>query len=133
MLFDLRGKRRRVVQGTYLTLAVLMGSGLVLFGIGSDATGGLLDGLGIGGHGGGGGHGAGGSVDFEDRAEDLEEELADDPRNERLLLNLSETRYQAGTSAADSDDGGHGGGEDLPRGAPGHVPPAGAARGAYTP
>ena len=25
MLFDLKGKRRRAVQGTYLTLAVLMG------------------------------------------------------------------------------------------------------------
>ena len=43
MLFDLQGKRRRVVQATYLTLAVLMGGGLVLFGIGSDATGGLAD------------------------------------------------------------------------------------------
>src|SRR5918992_4487779 len=44
MLFDLQGKRRRVVQATYLTLAVLMGGGLVLFGIGSDAgQGGLFD------------------------------------------------------------------------------------------
>ena len=43
MLFDLQGKRRRVVQATYLMLAVLMGGGLVLFGIGSDATGGLAD------------------------------------------------------------------------------------------
>lgn len=43
MLFDLQGKRRRVVQATYLTLAVLMGGGLVFFGVGSDATGGLAD------------------------------------------------------------------------------------------
>jgi hypothetical protein len=43
MLFDLQGKRRRVVQATYLTLAVLMGGGLVLFGIGSDSSGGLFD------------------------------------------------------------------------------------------
>ena len=43
MLFDLRGRRRRAVQATYLTLAVLMGGGLVLFGIGSDVSGGLLD------------------------------------------------------------------------------------------
>jgi len=43
MLFDLQGKRRRVVQATYLMLAVLMGGGLVLFGIGSGASGGLLD------------------------------------------------------------------------------------------
>ncbi|HEX2072096.1 MAG TPA: hypothetical protein VHF90_10665 [Thermoleophilaceae bacterium] len=43
MLFDLQGKRRRVVQATYLTLAVLMGGGLVLFGIGGEVSGGLLD------------------------------------------------------------------------------------------
>jgi hypothetical protein len=43
MLFDLRGKRRRAVQATYLSLAVLMGLGLVGFGIGSDVSGGLAD------------------------------------------------------------------------------------------
>ena len=43
MLFDLKGRRRRVVQVTYLGLALLMGGGLVLSGIGSDASGGLLD------------------------------------------------------------------------------------------
>jgi hypothetical protein len=43
MLFDLQGKRRRVVQTTYLMLAVLMGGGLVLFGIGGDVSGGLFD------------------------------------------------------------------------------------------
>ena len=41
MLFDLKGKRRRAVQGTYLMLAILMGAGLVLFGIGSSTNGGL--------------------------------------------------------------------------------------------
>ena len=43
MLFDLQGKRRRVVQAVYLMLAVLMGGGLVLFGIGGDVSGGLFD------------------------------------------------------------------------------------------
>jgi len=43
MLFDLQGKRRRVVQVVYLGLAVLMGGGLVLFGIGGDVSGGLFD------------------------------------------------------------------------------------------
>lgn len=44
MLFDLQGKRRRVVQATYLILAILMGGGLVLFGVGSgDVSGGLFD------------------------------------------------------------------------------------------
>lgn len=44
MLFDLRGRgRRRFVQGIYLGLAILMGGGLVLFGIGGATSGGLLD------------------------------------------------------------------------------------------
>lgn len=44
MLFDLRGRgRRRVVQGIYLSLAILMGGGLVLFGVGGATSGGLLD------------------------------------------------------------------------------------------
>jgi hypothetical protein len=44
MLFDLRGRgRRRTVQVIYLGLALLMGGGLVLFGIGSSSSGGLFD------------------------------------------------------------------------------------------
>jgi hypothetical protein len=44
MLFDLRGRgRRRTVKVVYVTLAFLMGGGLVLFGIGGDVSGGLVD------------------------------------------------------------------------------------------
>jgi hypothetical protein len=44
MLFDLRGRgRRNVVKVVYITLAVLMGGGLVLFGIGGATSGGLVD------------------------------------------------------------------------------------------
>ena len=45
MLFDLRGRgRRRTVQVIYLSLAILMGGGLVLLGIGGNTSGGgLLD------------------------------------------------------------------------------------------
>jgi tetratricopeptide (TPR) repeat protein len=44
MLFDLRGRgRRRFVQAIYLGLAILMGGGLVLFGVGGATSGGLLD------------------------------------------------------------------------------------------
>jgi hypothetical protein len=44
MLFDLRGAgRRRTVQAVYITLAVIMGAGLVLFGIGGAVSGGLVD------------------------------------------------------------------------------------------
>ncbi len=53
MLFDLRGRgRRRTVQAVYLGLALLIGGGLVLFGVGTGTGGGgLLNG--IGGSGGG--------------------------------------------------------------------------------
>ena len=55
MLFDLRGRgRRRTVQAIYLSLAILMGGGLVLFGIGSDQSGGLVDAI-SGDNAGGGG------------------------------------------------------------------------------
>jgi hypothetical protein len=44
MLFDLRGRgRRRVVKVIYLGLALLIGGGLVLFGIGGNTSGGLFD------------------------------------------------------------------------------------------
>ena len=52
MLFDLRGSgRRRTVQIVYITLAVIMGAGLVLFGIGGAVSGGLIDAITQGGGG----------------------------------------------------------------------------------
>ena len=73
MLFDLQGKRRRVVQATYLTLAILMGGGLVFFGIGSDVQGGLSDAFS-----GGGGNG-GGNEALEKRIEQNEKKVAAAP------------------------------------------------------
>ena len=44
MLFDLRGRgRRNTIKVVYITLAFLMGGGLVLFGIGGNTSGGLVD------------------------------------------------------------------------------------------
>jgi hypothetical protein len=45
MLFDIRSRgRRRTVQGVYLGLAILLGGGLVLFGVGAgNGLGGLLN------------------------------------------------------------------------------------------
>jgi hypothetical protein len=43
MLFDLRSRgRRRTVQAVYLGLAVLMGGGLILFGVGTGSGIGVL-------------------------------------------------------------------------------------------
>jgi hypothetical protein len=44
LLFDLRGRgRRRTIKVIYVALAFLMGGGLVLFGIGGNTSGGLVD------------------------------------------------------------------------------------------
>ena len=60
MLFDLRGRgRRRSVQAIYVGLAVLMGGGLIFFGIGGSVSGGLFDAIGLTGNGNSGSGGAG--------------------------------------------------------------------------
>jgi hypothetical protein len=81
MLFDLRGRRRRAVQATYLTLALLMGGGLVFFGIGGDVSGGLFDAFSERG---------GGSTEnqLQDRVDRLEERLAANPQSEATLKEL---------------------------------------------
>jgi hypothetical protein len=82
MLFDLRGRRRRAVQATYLTLAVLMGGGLVLFGIGGDVSGGLFDAFSDRS-----GSGSA-SEDLEERIDKREERLSANPQNEAILKAL---------------------------------------------
>jgi len=86
MLFDLRGRRRRAVQATYLTLAVLMGGGLVLFGIGGDVSGGLFDAFSE--------RGGGGSSLVKDRVEKAEKRLESNPRDTRALAELVRGYFQ---------------------------------------
>lgn len=43
MLFDLQGRRKTAIKAIYLGLAVLLGGGLILFGVGSNVSGGLAD------------------------------------------------------------------------------------------
>ena len=51
MLFDLRARgRRRTIKVIYVFLAVLMGGGLVFFGIGGNTAGGLFDAIGLTGN-----------------------------------------------------------------------------------
>jgi hypothetical protein len=90
MLFDLRGRRRRAVQAVYLTLALLMGGGLVLFGIGGDVSGGLVDAF-------KGGGGSNGDSVLEDRVSRQEERLAANPQNEAVLQNLIRDYYSLAT------------------------------------
>jgi hypothetical protein len=89
MLFDLQGKRKRVVQVVYAFLALLLGGGLVLLGIGGDANGGLLDAFGLGGD---------GTTDsqYETQIDDANATLETDPENTAALLALARYSYLAG-------------------------------------
>jgi hypothetical protein len=96
MLFDLRGRRRRAVQVTYLFLALLMGGGLVLFGVGGSVSGGLLDAFK------GGGGGSSGDSALQDKVQKEEERLAKSPQNEVVLQNLVRDYYSLATSQRES-------------------------------
>jgi hypothetical protein len=98
MLFDLQGKRRRVVQGTYLMLALLMGGGLALVGVGSDIQGGLLDAFG----GGGSNNGNGNSV-VQKRVDANEKKVALHPRDQAIRKALARDYYQLATGQASAD------------------------------
>jgi tetratricopeptide (TPR) repeat protein len=99
MLFDLSGKRRRVVQVVYATLAILMGGSLVLFGIGSDAPGGILDAVGLGSNDGGSS-----SPQYDEQIEDAEQRLEANPNDERALLDLAHYHYLAATESGIETD-----------------------------
>ena len=97
MLFDLKGRRRRVVQATYLMLAVLMGGGLVFFGIGGDVSGGLFDAFSD--------RSSSGSGLVEDRIEDNEQKLEENPRDKAALQDLVRDWYQLANEQADPTTG----------------------------
>src|SRR5436190_2102799 len=99
MLFDLKGKRRRAVQGTYLMLAILMGAGLVLFGIGSSTNGGLGDLFS-----GGGGSNKGNSV-VQKKIDAADKQLQVNPRNVVALGAVMRGHYQLATAKADPNTG----------------------------
>ena len=93
MLFDLRGKRRRTVQATYLMLAVLMGGGLVFFGIGGDVSGGLFDAFSD--------RSTSGNQIVDDRIEKNEDKLAKNPADKAALKALVRDWYQLANEQAD--------------------------------
>ena len=89
MLFDLRGRgRRRTVQVIYLSLAILMGGGLVLFGIGGGTNGGLFDAIG-----GNGSSNTSTDTVFQDRLAAYERQLEVDPQNPAALIGLTKLRF----------------------------------------
>jgi hypothetical protein len=91
MLFDLRSRgRRRIVKVVYLGLALLIGGGLVLFGIGGSVSGGLVDAF----------NGNGGSSDssIADRVDKAQERVDKAPRDADAWAALAVARYQSAGS-----------------------------------
>jgi hypothetical protein len=101
MLFDLRGKRRRLVQVSYAALALIFLVGFVGLSIGSgNAPGGILDAIGLGS-----GNGGGGSLDsqFDDQIDAANQQLAKNPNDTGALLKLAEAEYQRAKSGVSQD------------------------------
>ena len=96
MLFDLRGRgRRRTVQVIYLSLAILMGGGLILFGIGGNVSGGLFDALGGGS---GNSSSSSGTAALERSVRRAETATRRDPQDAAAWAALAKARFQlAGT------------------------------------
>src|SRR5438128_9309704 len=95
MIFDLKGKRKRAVQITYLGLAFLMAAGLIGAGIGSNATGGLFDAI--------TGHGSGGSSadkTLQKRIDAANRQLAVNPKNTAAYATVVRAHYQLASAHA---------------------------------
>jgi len=101
MLFDLRGRgRRRTVKIVYITLAFLMGGGLVLFGIGGGGalSGGLVDAITESGGGGGSGEGR-----LRDEAEEATAAARANPDDAALWAAVARARYNLAASGENID------------------------------
>ncbi len=85
MLFDLKGRRKRLVQVVYLVLAILFGGGLVLFGVGSDVQGGLFDAF--------KGNSNTNLETFENTVERAKRATRANPENEKAWLALARAEY----------------------------------------
>jgi hypothetical protein len=92
MVFDLRGRRKRVVQVVYAILALLMALSLLTV-VGPFSIGDIF----------GGGGGGNPSSTLDDQAEKIERQLARSPQDEALLLALVRTRYSAGNTLIQVD------------------------------
>lgn len=95
MLFDLKGKRKRLVQVVYLGLAILFGGGLVLFGVGGNVSGGLIDAF--------RGGGSANTSAFGDLVERAERRAAANPREPEVWLDIARAQFNLASSPEGSD------------------------------
>jgi hypothetical protein len=99
MLFDLRGGgRRRTVQIVYVTLALLMGGGLVLFGIGGAVSGGLVDAITQNG-----GTADTGIKRYQDRERQAARAAQADPKDAAAWATLARVRFQLASAGQNLD------------------------------
>ncbi len=94
MLFDLRGRRKRVIQVIYVILAIIMAASLVVIG--------LPGGINPFGNAGTGGNSDIAKANLE-RAEDLETKLETQPNNKNATVELIRARFSAAQSLYDTD------------------------------
>jgi hypothetical protein len=102
MLFDLRSSgRRRTIKVVYITLAFLMGGGLVLFGIGGGGalSGGLVDAI-TQSEGGGDGEGR-----FEDQERSATAAARANPENAELWAEVARARFNLASVDVDRATG----------------------------
>ncbi len=97
MLFDLKGRRRRFIQVLYASLAILMGGGLVLFGIGGEVSGGLFDAF----------SDNQGETDsqFQEQLDQANEQLSADPDDQGALGRKIRASYQLALENANPETG----------------------------
>lgn len=86
MLFDLRGKRRRVVQVVYSLLAASFLIGFVFFGVGSGGIGSIADLF-------GGGSGGSTTSQFDSQIDAANAKLQKNPKDTDALLKLAENEW----------------------------------------
>ena len=86
-----------MIQVIYLSLAILMGGGLVLFGIGGNTSGGLVDAI----------QGNSGGSDpndaFDQRVQSLEKRIKANPQDAQALAQLASLRFQVATTGENYD------------------------------
>jgi hypothetical protein len=99
MLFDLKGKRRRTVQVTYVALAFLMAVGLIGAGVGSGTSGGLFDLFS------GGGGGGSGNKTIDKRIKNAERALRVNPKDQVAMVSLVRSHYTLASAGSDQRTG----------------------------
>lgn len=98
MLFDLRSRgRRTTVRGVYLTLAILMGGGLILFGVGTGVGGGGL----LNAFNGGGGGGQKATVSAAEKS--AEKAVKANPSSPAAWANLVQARWTSAGQGGNYD------------------------------